>query len=327
MLSKMMFVMAAAATASAGTTNEGYWVPKDPSCGPKSPFIEKDGDKPVLLPTCVGSHYAEEGGASVCVKSETQKCWIEGCGDQGGLQKCDEREKDTAKAAGGLVGHELNPDPSAPSSSMRSTKLFNGMRGWKDVKDARFYDFPETLVGRDALVPSVRTEANYDMILECVTGYGGVHALCDHYVFMYSCPPCEFADGGNLPAKLLADGWAPNRCQTYFDLDYTVDSAFHNIVIYHKQTQEGYEDSIQGTELLEFVFYANTPATSRCSAHEDEYACNANIPNECAWKDGSCVSDLCPKPFKQRGPWEPKPKCQVCPFDPSEARFIPAIKV
>eukprot|EP01059_Diplonema_ambulator_P036281 TRINITY_DN8_c0_g4_i2.p1 TRINITY_DN8_c0_g4~~TRINITY_DN8_c0_g4_i2.p1 ORF type:complete len:355 (+),score=119.39 TRINITY_DN8_c0_g4_i2:81-1067(+) len=325
-----MLVLATVVTAVAGSYENGVWVNKDSYC--EEWYRDTDGND---VPQCMGSVFGADGEERVCSKVG-YKCQIDGCGtrvlkgaDGSDLPKCAviwQNTKNGGKGSGGNSntgsGQVLFPQPSPASSGMRDTVVTNPMRGWMDMKDSEFNRFPRTVVGRKALVPSVRTEAGYKMILECTDGYGGMGGFCDHFVFLYSCPPCTFAEGGNLEASLLADGWVPHRCEAYFDFDINYASAEHPFVIYHKQTMQGNDDVIVPSELLEFVFYANTPATSYCPAHMDEAACTGNIPAECAWKNGACEPHLCPRPFVPKGPF-PKQRCQVCPHDASEERFLP----
>eukprot|EP01064_Diplonema_japonicum_P001265 TRINITY_DN107_c0_g1_i21.p1 TRINITY_DN107_c0_g1~~TRINITY_DN107_c0_g1_i21.p1 ORF type:complete len:337 (+),score=107.64 TRINITY_DN107_c0_g1_i21:52-1062(+) len=269
-------------------------------------------------------------GVTVCgvwdeKEVHTGSCWIDCNGNappapMTASDKCDIVELDLGKVS----AQEINPAPSAPTSSTRTTRILEGMVGFNDMYDSGFYNFPPTMLGRYAQVPTVRTKAGYEMHMGCSAGQGGAGGYCDHFVVIYQCKPCEHADGGNIQAILLSKGFKPFRCGTYMDLDVFVESHHHNLIVFHKQTLQGNKDIIKAPELMEFTFFAFSPATTYCGAYTAEDLCWNSSPGECSWNNGECERDLCPKPHKPHGPWTVQDKCRVCPHDPSEDRFIPA---
>eukprot|EP01064_Diplonema_japonicum_P001257 TRINITY_DN107_c0_g1_i14.p1 TRINITY_DN107_c0_g1~~TRINITY_DN107_c0_g1_i14.p1 ORF type:complete len:333 (+),score=109.88 TRINITY_DN107_c0_g1_i14:52-1050(+) len=248
-------------------------------------------------------------------------CWVD-CGN--GVPPAPMTASDKCMEPKTVNANQINPNPSAPSSSTRTTRIAEDMIGFDDMYDSGFYNFPPTMLGRHAQVPSVRTKEGYEMHMGCSAGQGGAGGYCDHFVVIYQCKPCEHADGGNIQAILLSKGFKPFRCGTYMDLDVFVESHHHNLIVFHKQTLQGNKDIIKAPELMEFTFFAFSPATTYCGAYTAEDLCWNSSPGECSWNNGECERDLCPKPHKPHGPWTVQDKCRVCPHDPSEDRFIPA---
>eukprot|EP01064_Diplonema_japonicum_P001850 TRINITY_DN1122_c0_g1_i4.p1 TRINITY_DN1122_c0_g1~~TRINITY_DN1122_c0_g1_i4.p1 ORF type:complete len:340 (+),score=86.62 TRINITY_DN1122_c0_g1_i4:61-1080(+) len=216
--------------------------------------------------------------------------------------------------------------PVVPSGATpRVTRLADGMKGYTDMDNSRFLNFPPTMIGRWAQVPTVRTKSGFEMHMTCSANQGGPHKMCDHFVVMYSCPPCEVADGGNLQANLLVQGFKPFRCGVALDLDVNEKSHLHSLVVYHRAAKEGETDVVKMTTDMEFTFFAYSAATADCSSYHDEGSCHTSIPGECAWTSGVCERHLCPKMHKPNGPWPTVNKCRVCVHDPSEEKYLPAL--
>eukprot|EP01064_Diplonema_japonicum_P001268 TRINITY_DN107_c0_g1_i4.p1 TRINITY_DN107_c0_g1~~TRINITY_DN107_c0_g1_i4.p1 ORF type:complete len:344 (+),score=44.06 TRINITY_DN107_c0_g1_i4:55-1086(+) len=277
---------------------------------------------------CLGTGVVNQNGK--CVRESTQESCNIPCGTTPKPGECGIAQPGAGYAgtSGKGGGQEINPAPSAPSSGTKSTRILNGMKGYTDMGDSAFLNFPPTMIGRWAQVPSVRSSPGYEMHMVCSPGHGGYSQLCDHFVIVYSCPPCQYENGGNIEALLLVKGFRPFRCGTSLDLDINVASHHHSLVVYHKTAAEGETDIVKAPKLLEFAFFAYSPATSDCSSYGNEGDCVGSIPGECAWNvnGGICERHLCPKPFRQHGPWQSQGKCNVCPHDASEDRFIPPVK-
>eukprot|EP01059_Diplonema_ambulator_P014152 TRINITY_DN24_c0_g1_i4.p1 TRINITY_DN24_c0_g1~~TRINITY_DN24_c0_g1_i4.p1 ORF type:complete len:327 (+),score=123.51 TRINITY_DN24_c0_g1_i4:72-1052(+) len=326
MMSKMLMI----ATLVAAATAQGPWVSDTEKCDDSVCVgnAVRSGDQCVrkgavtttcTIPGCyskdqrtamTGENWCLLGYAGMTLKE--QKSVVFSTGDTGDI---------TTSGSGSSL-----PTTTATSSLISST-IVNGMGGWDDIPESTFFNYPSSLIGRRAMVPSAYIKPYWIVEFECVKGYSGAGKMCDAFVFLYRCPPCTYQDGGNLAVDLLANGWTPYSCSVEFMLDKTVPTYHHKTMVYHKQVAEGAYEDVMPTALLELAWFASSPATSHCASYLNENDCENQLPGECEWDDthGTCDRVLCPLPVKPhpQGPWQPK--CTVC-IDDERAQYMPALK-
>eukprot|EP01064_Diplonema_japonicum_P005996 TRINITY_DN1396_c0_g1_i1.p1 TRINITY_DN1396_c0_g1~~TRINITY_DN1396_c0_g1_i1.p1 ORF type:complete len:369 (+),score=72.22 TRINITY_DN1396_c0_g1_i1:63-1109(+) len=314
------------------------------------------------FPLCTSGTF---NGVGLCTKGPkgTQhffKCYPPACGPEPtdpatpmcevrnvGIEMTDENDKPITKPideestinAEGVMGASIGT--TTTTSSFLAAGLFSGMEGWPDIPKARFLNFPNSLHGRLGQVPNVYVGKGWRMTFHCAIG--GEGGMCDLFVFIYRCPPCTFSDGGNLPLALLADNWEPYSCDVKFQLDNTVPTHEHSMMVYHKQIPQAQRRSrvfevVSPTDLLELTFFGISEATSHCVDYTTETDCTTVLPGECQWDSVNevCGRTICPKQtppprplkpghgfFKPQGPWVDK--CKVCVDD--ERQYMPTLTV
>eukprot|EP01064_Diplonema_japonicum_P034324 TRINITY_DN7077_c1_g1_i1.p1 TRINITY_DN7077_c1_g1~~TRINITY_DN7077_c1_g1_i1.p1 ORF type:complete len:323 (+),score=53.96 TRINITY_DN7077_c1_g1_i1:69-1037(+) len=270
--------------------------------------------------------------AGTCTGLGNVPCYVPSCQNNNiarsaGIEDC---ELSSTKIK--LVPHHVNANSlgtSPVTDYLRQSQIMENMRGWTDVFKSKFSNFPTSLLDRNGFIPRVRIAGGHDVVFECHKG--GEGGVCDAFVFIYKCPPCRFADGGNLPLTLLSDDWEPYACDVKFQLDHTVPTHMHDVVVYHKQYPQNTLLTVTPSSMLELSWFASSEATSNCADYGTQVECETELPGECGWDSvlKRCERTLCPKvkkqlngDFKPRGPWQPK--CKVCVDDEREM-YLPKL--
>eukprot|EP01059_Diplonema_ambulator_P014155 TRINITY_DN24_c0_g1_i7.p1 TRINITY_DN24_c0_g1~~TRINITY_DN24_c0_g1_i7.p1 ORF type:complete len:324 (+),score=100.77 TRINITY_DN24_c0_g1_i7:58-972(+) len=278
---------------------------------------------------CLGSLFTD----GVCSRGGilSDACYIPSCAGQlpntQGVRPCAVYKTKVTMTGPTAAASGQSLPSTTPTSSLKSERIVDNMKGWLDIPESTFFNYPSSLIGRRAMVPSAYIKPYWTVEFDCPKGYSGEGKMCDAFVFLYRCPPCTYQDGGNLAVDLLANGWTPYSCSVEFMLDKTVPTYHHKTMVYHKQVAEGAYEDVMPTALLELAWFASSPATSHCASYLNENDCENQLPGECEWDDthGTCDRVLCPLPVKPhpQGPWQPK--CTVC-IDDERAQYMPALK-
>eukprot|EP01064_Diplonema_japonicum_P031795 TRINITY_DN57_c1_g1_i3.p1 TRINITY_DN57_c1_g1~~TRINITY_DN57_c1_g1_i3.p1 ORF type:complete len:364 (+),score=103.21 TRINITY_DN57_c1_g1_i3:49-1092(+) len=331
MMKPMLF--AAVFTATAAATDHKLFINVDDVCA------ERTADN---VPVCMATLTYDKKTCWKMFGSKEARCYIPACYKQGEepteLPRCITYTTGAVSAANIVSAASLGTSGTRHSLAAQAlTNLpdSNGMRwGWPDIPKSAFLNFPTSLVGRLGQVPNVFLGQGFKLGFDCPAGYSGEGNKCDLFAFIYRCPPCTFSNGDNFVVDLLADGWEPYSCDVKFQLDQTVPTHEHGVIVYHKQIDEhgvrdtGYTIAPKG--LLELSWFATSPATAHCSGY-DEAMCATELPDECQWDSvaQTCNRVLCParsqgpdrvhrpgpggNPHTPKGPWVQQ--CKVCVDD------------
>eukprot|EP01064_Diplonema_japonicum_P021169 TRINITY_DN30717_c0_g1_i1.p1 TRINITY_DN30717_c0_g1~~TRINITY_DN30717_c0_g1_i1.p1 ORF type:complete len:929 (+),score=144.18 TRINITY_DN30717_c0_g1_i1:43-2829(+) len=182
--------------------------------------------------------------------------------------------------------------------------MTENMNAWGDLPDSRFYSIPSNLKEPDMKGWVLQGPLNADTTITftCPAGLSGGY-VCEIYVFLYHCPPCDQI--GGLPAALLAEGWIGSACAPSFRLV----AKGHKMSIFRKQLSPGESTSITTTSAARFLGMAGSARSVLCSSAVDPQECG-RLPL-CLWDNGNveCKDNWCPRRFQAHPPPE---ICREC---------------
>eukprot|EP01060_Flectonema_neradi_P040058 TRINITY_DN900_c0_g2_i2.p1 TRINITY_DN900_c0_g2~~TRINITY_DN900_c0_g2_i2.p1 ORF type:complete len:349 (+),score=80.36 TRINITY_DN900_c0_g2_i2:68-1048(+) len=204
---------------------------------------------------------------------------------------------DRANAGGGTTLKELEAE-----------SVSKDMPGWNlEGLDSRLWGVPDILSASsearaffpdqsDMILPGTQFK------LKCPDDCSG--KPCDFFIFMYHCPPCSRETNGRYTALLPSDGWETGSCAPRFS--YVAEK--YEMVGFRRQVAAGETIYTPPTE-INLIHMGIFSLVRQPDCPGFGYSGCIGCAPICAWEEGKCQSNWCPRRFISGGN---PPSCTKC---------------